>query len=214
MAVAEQQKQIIIMKKSIFILAALFAATFANAQITLERTITDGLCIVETYQNSPFAVYGDIFALYGADEIKIVDSYSFDDITTLSNPYWFVAARGYFSNAYETIIVTDYNNHVVLLSESGSVIQDLGTNPLNATNYYNCSPEIKRLSDNSCKLILNFSNSSAMVSQIYSLPGNGVATEISTPSSPKRSARKIARDGQVLVQTDDNTYTLTGAEVK
>ena len=51
--------------------------------------------------------------------------------------------------------------------------------------------------------------------EIYSLPGNGeVSTEISAPSSPKRSARKIARGGHVLVETETSTYTLQGAEVK
>ena len=48
---------------------------------------------------------------------------------------------------------------------------------------------------------------------VYSVPGNGEAQAISNPS-PKRNARKIAREGQVLVETENNTYTLQGQEVK
>ena len=205
------------MKKTIFILAALFAATFANAQITLERTFTNGITLSAVYQDNNFAVYGDLLAIYeGEGVIKIVDAYSFNEIITLSssNTNWFVAARGYFTNTDEVTIVTERDNHIVLLSETGSVIQDLGTLPLNTTDYYRATSEIKRLSDNSCKLILNFSDSDAMVSQVYSLPGDGMTTAISTPSSPKRSARKIAKGGQVLIETEANTYTLQGQEVK
>ena len=37
---------------------------------------------------------------------------------------------------------------------------------------------------------------------------------ISNTSSPKRSARKIAREGQVFVETENNTFDLRGQEVK
>ena len=205
------------MKKSIFILAALWAATIANAQITLEATYPNSYLFGSNYSSlsSTFTIYGDIFFEYNANGYKLIDAYSLDEITTLpTTSSWFVAAQGYFSNADEVIIVTDYNNHIALLSETGSVIQDLGEIPLSDPSYYQCYPEIKRLSDNSCKLILTFyAGSNGVLSQVYSIPGNGVATEISTPSSPKRSAQKIARDGQVLVETETNTYTLQGSEV-
>ena len=63
-------------------------------------------------------------------------------------------------------------------------------------------------------MVYRENDESRRTTSIYSLPGNGEAQAVSTPSSPKRSARKIVREGQVLVQTDNNTYTLTGAEVK
>ena len=52
------------------------------------------------------------------------------------------------------------------------------------------------------------------LTNVYSLPGNGEAQEVSTPSSPKRNARKVAREGRVLVETGSNTNTLQGQEVK
>ena len=63
--------------------------------------------------------------------------------------------------------------------------------------------------------ILAVENNSENTYDIYSLPGNGdSSTDIVSPSSPKHSARKIARDGQVLVETENNTYTLQGVEAK
>ena len=49
---------------------------------------------------------------------------------------------------------------------------------------------------------------------IYSLPGKGEPASVSNPSSPKRAAHKIAREGQILVETDTNTFDLRGQEVK
>jgi len=49
---------------------------------------------------------------------------------------------------------------------------------------------------------------------IYSLPGKGEPASVSNPSSPKRSARKIAHEGQVIVETETNTFDLRGQEVK
>ena len=55
------------------------------------------------------------------------------------------------------------------------------------------------------KLVLRTSYGSNGKTYIYSLPGNGETQDISTPIS-KRSARKVAREGQVLVETENNTY--------
>lgn len=49
---------------------------------------------------------------------------------------------------------------------------------------------------------------------IYSLPGDGSAQDISTPSAPQRAIHKIVRNGQVLVETENNYYTIEGQEVK
>lgn len=74
---------------------------------------------------------------------------------------------------------------------------------------------IYKWSDGSAQLIIKtYDDSGQNYTYIYSLPGNGMATGISTPSSPKRSARKIARDGQVLIETEANIYTMQGQEVK
>ena len=208
------------MKKSIFILAALFAAVVANAQITLERTIND-FVYPWTYAANGFSakfVYGDLLWTATGDQtdtyITIYDAYSYDEITTFnfSGEFFFIAARGYFTNTNEVCVLLNQNNQLTLISESGDVLQNLGECP----SFQGLIPEILTFSDGTCKLFVwsPQDNQGMGITRIYSLPGNGEATEISTPSSPKRSARKIARDGQVLVQTDTNIYTLQGAEVK
>ena len=200
------------MKKSIFILAALFAATFANAEITLERTIpgncSESWTACKTYGDDLYSCtsYSSAVESY---VVTIVDANSYEEImSSIPHMGWFIAARGYFSNTNEVMLLksSGTEGHVVLLNESGTIVQDFGT----GFNVFSPSPEIISLSDGSCKLILKKDGSSL----IYSLPGNGQATEISSPSSPKRSARKIANKGNVLVETDDHTYTLTGQEVK
>lgn len=203
------------MKKSIFILAALFAATFANAQITLERTF-NGILYLNDNEVSNYKVYGDICAIlpdFNGNIVHLIDAYSLESIATLTWSSWFLAAKGYFSNSDEVIILTMQNNHAVLLSESGSVIQDLGENPITSGGY-GPLPRIKKLSDGSCKIAIVFHANGEYTTKVYSLPGNGVALEVNTPSSPKRNARKVAHEGRVLVETGSNTYTLQGQEVK
>lgn len=211
------------MKKSIFIFAALFAATFVNAQITLEHTFNSDV-YPRTYTTSGFTsaqyVYGDL--LWGTQELNdaalvtIYDASSYEVITSFysgsRHDLLFIAARGYFSTSNEVMILLKQGNHLVLLSETGELVQDFGEISLTASTIF----EIIRMSDGTYKLyILTGENwmSGPFVTRIYSLPGNGEAQAITTPSS-KRTARKIAREGQVLVETDTNTYDLRGQEMK
>ena len=51
--------------------------------------------------------------------------------------------------------------------------------------------------------------------EIYSLPGNGETVNIETPVAPRKSsARKYLHNDQVLIDSSDHTYTLTGQEVR
>jgi hypothetical protein len=216
------------MKKSIFIFAALFAATFANAQITLEHTFNGDL-YPWTFTLSGFPqaqyVYGDLFfsAQKANDNylITIYDANDFEVITSFicDNSLRFIAARGYFSTSNEVMVLLPQNNHLVLYSESGELVQELGDITISKTGLY---PQIIRMSDGTCKLYilsggddwnLETQTQDPFVTRIYSLPGNGEAQAVSTPA-PKKNARKIAREGQVLVETDTNTFDLRGQEVK
>ena len=49
---------------------------------------------------------------------------------------------------------------------------------------------------------------------VYSIGGNNDAVSVNKASVSSSSARKIAQDGQILVQTETNTYTITGSEIK
>ena len=49
---------------------------------------------------------------------------------------------------------------------------------------------------------------------IYSLPGNGEATDINEVYAPRRNARKYIHDAQVLIENEKNIYTIQGQEIK
>ena len=214
------------MKKSIFILAVLCATTFANAQITLEKTF-NGELYPFTYPHFDQLVYGDLYFEwqdYTDDTYMIVlyDAYSYDEITRFTRPIssfkWFIAARGYFSNTNEVITLLPQNGHLVLISESGELFQDLGEFNIDAV----ITPQILTLSDGSCRLWFSIrgdydretQTQYPSVTYIYSLPGNGKAQSVSTPSSPKRSARKYVHNDQVLIDSNERTYNIQGQELK
>lgn len=213
------------MKKFTFFLAVLFSATFANAQITLEhtfngwysvssdayadqynfieapyfyeirlRTDTEKKVVVNLYDTEDFSLYKSIPISTTFDGGAIVTSVS-KNIFTQDNKVCFCLYEDDYENANETLV---YN-------EDGIQIASLyGTNP--------CIVKIK----GKYRLINRTPTGSGHITYIYSLPGNGEpSTDIVTPITPKRSsARKIARDGQVLVETETSTYTMRGQEIK
>ena len=93
------------------------------------------------------------------------------------------------------------------MNEDKEVVYDL-----NLGDPYNLRYDLVKFNGN-YKLVARTSYGSKGKTYIYSLPGNGETQDISTPIS-KRSARKVAREGQVLVETENSTYTLQGQEVK
>ena len=217
------RKQFIIMKKSILILASLFAAMFVNAQITLDGTIFMN-------RNCTTLVDGYGSTYYDCDKIPVVvKGYNRDSILQLYNldctlykeiilPIQGGQVQLITKNIFTTdnkiaflIEKYDWENHksyLYCVDENKRVIKDFGE--LNG----DISGSGLRLVSNEYKLFVETYYEGVYQLDVYSLPGNGEAQAVSTPSSRKRSARKIAREGQVLVQTDNNTYTLTGVEVK
>lgn len=242
------------MKKSIFIIAALLTTTFANAQITLERSlpVEDATAYIPPYLPCSFINYiqkvnKTYSELYVPSELPCpfyfkITANENDRIQNITfiNPndfsiYKTLDLSGYnlWRGFYESIFAISYNVFAVdkialiikeestydflIIDEDGVVLQRLH-------NYVSNGQKmgvlvIEKMNDQ-WKLIVptKDNNGDRATVDIYSFPGDGsvpqAAQAVSTPSSPKRSARKIAREGQVLVQTDNNTYTLTGAEVK
>ena len=206
------------MKKFTFIIATLFVATFANAQINLLHTF-NGWYTIST------DCYGDIYhyveAPYFYDRMPKVNNGEI--IVNLYNPEDFSLYKAitipisstYFSitSVSRNIYTQDNKVCFCLSDESGCTIiynedaQQIAT--INGNN-----PSIVFVKG-SYLLITRGLTNSENTTYVYSLPGNGEpSTDIVSPLSPKRSARKIARDGQVLVETETNTYTMQGAEVK
>lgn len=217
------------MKKFTFIFAALFVATFANAQITLVKTIPGAALVtanisIETngftphygYLESPYLYtcsrssnqHSCTISLYDKQSLELYKSFTLEKEDT----FWFFS---YGCIVTKNILTTEgktcmcipgvQNNQCVtcVYDEDGTLVQTLN----------GICPHIF-LMDGGYFLTTFDSWPEVQETYVYSLPGNGVATEISSPVPQRSSARKIAREGQVLVETENNTYDLRGQEVK
>lgn len=207
------------MKKSIFILAALFAATFANAQITLEHTFNTFV-----YSSSAKYIRGQVLYTqspylfnYEADDNGniTINLFNTDDFSLYktTNIHLNISKQFLLYHVSRNILTTDNKTCFIVTASYGcdkSYIYDEDGQLVETIN--GIDPELYKVNDQ--YLLLTYLHSEERFTYVYSLPGNGEAQEVSTPSSPKRNARKVAREGRVLVETGSNTYTLQGQEVK
>ena len=200
-----------IMKKYIIVLTILLTATYANAQITLLHTFNS-------------AVFGSGNRLYNLDGLYIQSPYLFSvnvervaNITTISlyNPDDFslyktvnIQAIGTPIHVSKNILTTDNQVCFILLDPNGGFYvynedaQSLATLNGNYLEYYEVN--------NQYYLITSDGSST----WIYSVPGTGEATDVETSSVPQRSARKMLKQDQVLIESNDKTYTIQGQEVR
>lgn len=222
------------MKRYIFILATLFVATAAYAQITLEKTL-DGFYTISAnvagdlyhYVQSPYfynlqietntptnpndptpgaprrsnANNKCVLNLYDVDDFSLYKTIEIDNVS--GSTVCLVSRNILTTDNKVCFCITGGDEHSYIYNEDGQLIATINGDG-------NIPPSLLKVNDR----YLLVSRQTYDKTYIYSVPGNGEAQAVSSPSSPKRSACKIARDGQVLVQTDNNTYTLTGAEVK
>ena len=215
------------MKKSIFILAALLAATFANAQITLEHTFSkDESHVLFPYVvgNSYYSIYmlGDILETQkdGVGVILDLNTYAYKNIPTIpDNAEIWNVAKGYFTaDSRVCFVVWTYNaaladtdncEHLYIYDENGTIIQDLGGGKALRCGFF-------PLRSNHYKFFIDrFTVSGNTNMEIYSLPGNGDPSQgIESPSTPRKLARKVLQKDQVRIENIDHTYTLTGQEIK
>lgn len=220
------------MKKSIFILAALFTATFANAQIILEHTfdheISAGWGIAAFsvgYFGSDCRTIGNYLCekdevnqklyIYDANDCSLLKT-----ITTEEGTNYFFISRGIFTSdnswSYVTFKKTttkawdigyeacNYYYEIKIQLEDGSVIATLSTQTF-------CEDYVTLLKvGNGYKLVVEKNKKF----DYYSLPGNGEVTDISEVSAPRRNARKYINYDQVLIDNNKRTYTVQGMEVR
>jgi hypothetical protein len=204
------------MRKSIFILSVLFA-TFANAQITLEHTFDGRIYDLPFSGGEYIYTLGDIFVQYSNGNKYVIDAHTYNATIVpdvIANQGLWLTAKGYLTTDSRICFIvsngdktTNETHQISIYDENGTKIQDLGS----------CNDEslkVFQLRNGEYKLSFCRKIGENYQTEIYSFPGNGEAQAVSTPSSPKRAARKIAREGQVLVETENNTYTLQGQEVK
>lgn len=255
------------MKKSIFILAALFATTFANAQITLEHTF-DGLVSIHTTYSpreynahtlSPsitpyFYSYQRneqgktcILTLFDKDNYNTYKTVNLDAMQIIglndreySLGFLYALTYDVFAdNKVAFIVELNYNVYgpegqywgieptgYAIIDEDGIVLMKFMDSEgytyydYNSFDEYIEYPYIARIGNN-YKLIMHRveksdESKSKIYTEIYSLPGDGDEVQsVSSPNISNRSAaRKFTRNGQVLVQTDNNTYSIQGQEIK
>ena len=217
------------MKKTFIVLAALCIAGLANAQITLEH-VFDGMIFTES--NSEFrdnALMGlnipaPYFYSFDEQHLKLYDKETYQLYKTVSYGFTIYTTDGVwirdistnifttdgkvafiFSTTYKASENAEWKNYVGIIDEDGHEVFDL--------SQYNGAWVVKV--GNQYKLFAQkgYNYSSGAKTYVYSLPGTGEIQSAVAPSSPSRYARKISRNGQVLVQTEDATYLLTGTEI-
>lgn len=224
-----------IMKKITFILAAIFAATVANAQIELvqtynimnesgytqictngdfdkynmnlpcpfliKRSWTDNLQTLQFINPSDFSVYKSKSFNFSTEEFSHIVGIAYDVFA--EDKLAFIIEIGETSGTIGT--------HYKIIDEDENVL-------LNFSSRGNSFWKVVKLGSQWYLYTLAYVSSTEGATQIYTLPGDGSlpdkASSVSNLSSPKHSARKVLRDGQVLVETETNTYTLQGIEVK
>lgn len=233
------------MKKFTFILAALFAATFANAQITLkhsqttnagfifpasitiglqgDRDFADGGAKVSSLPELPFYIKNESnegFTFLNPFDFSVYRKFGFDsslEFMSTSSPEGFIS--GPLAITYDIFAV---DKIAMLRREEGTAhyrIVDEDGNVLWETSGSNAYLAIFKYGNEWQLSVMKYDVSGGnYVSEIYAFPGDGsmpdAASAVSTPSSPQRAIRKIARNGQVLVEAENKTYTVQGTEVK
>jgi hypothetical protein len=210
------------MKKSIFVIAALFAATFANAQITLLH-VWEGQASVTV---NPYAsLYGYDFEapyLYDMQATNgIVRLYNKDDFSLYK-----AVQTPHIERGFECYLVS--RNILTTDNKVCFALVDQGTGTSNSIFIYNedgqlvttltgQTPFLIMLNDTYYLLTYSYyynGGETKYETRVYSVPGNGESgQDISTPVAP-RNSRKVLKKDQVLVENADKTYTLQGQEVK
>ena len=213
------------MRKSIFIIAAIIAATSTNAQgIVLEKIINSYL----------YDVNASSAGVLNAVQVLSCNVQDFDDCIFMTNEkdiiWWdetytehtirlaqkeyhaesIIAARNIFTT--DGVMCFFCPTNMYIINELGNIVYDFHTDFNSAVmeNYGRVHYLFGEY-----KLFVCVKIDGQQKTYIYSLPGHGQQESSSSViSSPQRSARKVARNEQVLVETENNTYTLTGQQLK
>ena len=214
------------MRNSIFILVTLFAATFANAQITKIGEVTaDNLKV----DNDKFATGNVLYSqisqgtqvsikLYNLSNAYIqeyktinINKMSADnliDIRQMSRNFF--TTDGKICFLYKEISGS-YPNYVIekcqIIDEDGNVVYDVTDKP-----WYENS--VVWSIDGAYYLVLPDLKSSPVKWYIYAIPGNGETQDISSTSAPRYNSRKYVHNAHVLIDSNERTYNMQGQEVR
>jgi hypothetical protein len=225
------------MKKSIFIIAALLAATFSKAELTPDYTLpspnsssyimpADYLAydeqLAKKFQTAlpqcPFLLrynsQGDNATYY---TLTLLNPFDYSEYKTIDPVLFNNDNYKLLAVVYDVFVVDKLAFLLAKTDGSSFKIIDEDGNVILEQRDQEAWLGITRFGSVWKLVTMTSYGSNGVISKIYTFPGDGsmlqAAQAISNPS-PKRNARKIARDGQVLVETENNTYTLTGTEAK
>lgn len=221
------------MKKNIFVIIALFVSTILNAQIYLEHQISGDVRFgtgVQFIQDC-FAysgatnVIGAYYCEVQEDKVNIYDAIDYNLVKSLSvpaNSFIGLISRGIFTTDDKWSYVlyqqtseatgldwSPYYYSVKIVTEDGNVL----VNTIQKVTLESGDMRLLWVND-SYKLAVE--NKSNKCWDIYSLPGKGEAsTDVVAPVVSNRSSvRKISRNGIVLIESDNSTYTMQGQELR
>ena len=219
------------MKKSIILLFALFITAFADAQLTLVHSVKGYSytpCVYfnhhYTYRDveNKFMIFSDLpcpfymqyFKTESEAVVQFISPIDFSEYKTLD-------ITTHVQNGYELFVLT-YDLFVkdkiaiVLLKNSSALIVDEDGKTLKDFDLDKAGIFLMKM-DKQWQLVYVRTQTVSGVDnmEIYAFPGDGEALNFSTPAIQKSSSvRKVVRDGQVFVETENNTYSFTGQEVK
>ena len=219
------------MKKSIFILAALIAATMLNAQITLEHTF-DGTIYSKTPMgidyydgiNTPYLYTYDVYPnlsgqlkIYDKETYELYKTYSYTlpqvehphaSIVLFSCNIFTTDGKAAFIMTYGSELSSGQSN-CKIIDEDGNIIFDFNNQYIRGdANFFKVG--------NTYKLLVreNTYNNPNPHTYVYSVPGTGEPTSFSEISVPRSNGRKYILHDQVLIESNDKTYTVQGQKVK
>jgi len=206
------------MRRSIFILMTLLAATFANAQITLEHTFDGWIDDLPFSAKNYIYTLGDIFVQRLNGNVYVTDAHTYNATivpSVIANQGLWLTAKGYLTTDNRICFIVsngskttpNETHQISIYDENGTMIQDLGS----------CNDEslkLFQLKNGEYKLCFYRKIGENYQTEIYSLPGNGTPTNAVNPIAPRHNARKYLRNEQVLIESEERTYTIQGQEVK
>lgn len=210
------------MRKSIFVLAALFAATVANAQIILLHTFESWA----TMSTNPYAdVYGNPLESPYLYEMNIPDGvaklYNTEDFSLYKTIVTPVSGKNVCCYLVSRNILSTDNKVCFAISDESaeSEIYIYNEDAQLIATIKGKTPYLVKTKGHYYLITHSFTYSEGVEKQttyVYSVPGNGDSGEdIVAPSTPlKSSARKYLKNDQVLIESNDKTYTVQGQEVR
>lgn len=211
--------------KSIFLLAVLFAATFANAQITKVGEVEGRLQMYTNNMTVGNVLYSEIkqgaqviiklYNLSGAfiQEYKTITLNKVAEDNDIQIEH---LSKNYFTTDGKICFLYheysgQYPNFVVekcqVIDEDGNIVYDITEKP-----FYEGS-SVYRIGN--AYYLVFYALLSVDKSYIFALPGNGnTSDDVVTPSAPRRTARKFLHNDQVLIDNNEQIFNAQGARVR